>query len=381
MNPLHKVISIVAALFIAATPNAQTVKQIEVSGTAPYTDHVSLLKGGADMDMMIKFMFNEAENTLTVSLISYRELFTFQNDTRYRQAVRGFKLHPEKLPYVVEPEKDTTFKLAKTLRKDIRHKRKYIFKRWIEYESLQPRPCKYRMVNDYIEQQFDITNKATDVTVSIRDILVMERKESRKKTTYNLFFITDMDREYEIKIRRDPCFGKEDDIKASAASVESIKSAYTALNGKFGASSTARTPESRQLFEEMKAILEKQFPRKDESSACLEIRSNTEKYNSYVDSIGQMQCKYTIETEKADTLSMSADYILAMARKIDNNVNRWLLTTDKIEKKDLAASSKQIIEKISTAVKAATVITETQKAAIKIFNEAENYFYKTCVKG
>lgn len=62
---------------------AQTVKQIEVSQNVPYTDHLSLVKGSNDMDLIVKFIFDETENTLTASLISYKRLFVFQSDTRY----------------------------------------------------------------------------------------------------------------------------------------------------------------------------------------------------------------------------------------------------------------------------------------------------------
>ena len=54
---------------------AQTTKQIEVDGNEPYVDHVSLMEGSTDMDLLVKFMFDEPNNSLTVSLISYRKLF------------------------------------------------------------------------------------------------------------------------------------------------------------------------------------------------------------------------------------------------------------------------------------------------------------------
>ena len=79
----------VACCTVAVSLTAQTVKTIGVGQDAPYTDHVALLDDSRDMDLMVKFVFNEAENQLTVSLISYRSLFVFREDTRYKMAVNS----------------------------------------------------------------------------------------------------------------------------------------------------------------------------------------------------------------------------------------------------------------------------------------------------
>lgn len=43
------------------------------------------------------------------------------------------------------------------------------------------------MVNDYIEQKFDILHKVADVSITLRDILVMNEQISQGKMKYNLF--------------------------------------------------------------------------------------------------------------------------------------------------------------------------------------------------
>ena len=155
---------------------AQTTKQIEVDGNEPYVDHVSLMEGSTDMDLLVKFMFDEPNNSLTVSLISYRKLFVFQDNTRYSRAVWCFKLRPNKLSYVVESDEQARYKLTKALRKSIKPRRKHIFKRWIEYEGLQPQPTDYKMVNDYIEQTFDILHKeAPAICVPVLSVYLQSR--------------------------------------------------------------------------------------------------------------------------------------------------------------------------------------------------------------
>lgn len=381
MKFLNNVIYVLILFCFSSNLKAQTVKQIEVAGNAPYVDHISLMPGTTDMDLLVKFSFNEPNNSLTVNLISYRKLFVFQDNVRYSHAVRFHKLRPNRLPYVVESDEKARYKMMKPLRKSIKPKRKHIFKHWIEYEGLQPQPTEYKMVNDYIEQTFDILHKSADVSITLRDILVMSEQTSQKKIAYDFFFQTDLNRKYNIAIKRDPCFGKEKEIQAAAAQVENIKAGYTTLYQKFGQHSNLSTPEGEKIFNEMKALLLKQYPRKEATSACPDIQSNIETYNCYVDSIQGMQCNFQIIREKQTAmLALSAEYILTTARKIDNNTNKWLLSSDNIEKKDLEVACKQAIDLVETHVRQATEINNEQQAALGIFNKAKAYFLQTCLK-
>ena len=72
-----RTISLLLAISFSTMLSAQVVKEIAVSQKESYTDHLSLKKDTRDMDLMVKFVFNEEANTLTVSLISYRCLFVF----------------------------------------------------------------------------------------------------------------------------------------------------------------------------------------------------------------------------------------------------------------------------------------------------------------
>ena len=176
MKFLYNVIYVLILFCFSCNLKAQTVKQIEVAGNAPYVDHISLIPGTTDMDLLVKISFNESSNKLTVNLISYRKLFVFQDNVRYSHAVRFRKLRPNRLPYVVESDEKARYKMMKPLRKSIKPKRKHIFKQWIEYEGLQPQPTEYKMVNDYIEQTFDILHEVADVSITLRDILVMSEQ-------------------------------------------------------------------------------------------------------------------------------------------------------------------------------------------------------------
>lgn len=99
-----------------------------------------------------------------------------------------------------------------------------------------------------------------------------------------------------------------------------------------------------------------------------------------MDAIQNMQCKFQIIKEKQHVmLEISAEYILSMARKIDNSTNKWLLSSDDIEKSDIEATCNQIIDSIDTHVQQATDISHSQQEALAIFNKAKIYFRQTCL--
>ena len=163
---------------------AQTVKNVSVSQAQPFTDHISLDDDVTDKDIMVKFVFDEAANQLTVSHISYRNIFVFREDTRFKPAIKGRTIRPDMLPYVVTFDPTEKYRISKLFKSTVPKPRsKYVFHRWIDYEGLQPAPQEYAMVNDYISQTFDIQNKRSSVVVSLRDVLLMDdiSKKPNKK--------------------------------------------------------------------------------------------------------------------------------------------------------------------------------------------------------
>ena len=358
---------------------AQTVRTVRVSQEQSYTDHVSLKQDSRDMDLIVKFVFDEPNNVLTVSLMSYRNLFVFQDDVRYKQAVKRRKLVPDRLPYVVEADADMKYRLTKELRKQIvGSKKKHIFKRWVDYEGLQPQPMDYKMLNDYIEQKFDILNKDTLVTLSLYDVMVMEASQNKKKS-YDFLYYTNMDRKYEIHLDRNPCLGREEEIEMAEVAVENIRTNYVALKERYE-SHEALSKETLAVLEEMRAMLLKQFPSKKEANPCFSVRQQWETYNCYVDSIRQLE-KYVVAFESQQTvLTLGAEQILSVARIVDNNVASWLISTDVVEKEDLVKRSQMLIDEIVPYLMEDVVMDENQAAAVNLFRKAENYFRMTCIQ-
>ena len=363
---------------------AQTMKTITVSQQTPYTDHLTLAKDTRDMDLMVKFIFNEGDNTLTVSLISYRSLFVFWDQVRYKPAVWNGKVHQELLPYVVDENPKTKFKLSRAFKRSIPMPRKdHVFNRWITVDGLQPVPVPYKMVNSIIEQKYDIVGKRDLVKVTLRDILLADKKDTRvgKPERYEISLGTDLNLQYQVLINRDPCFGMEEEITAAQKATASAKNGAEAIKNRFGSGLVANK-EQLALFEQMKGLFVQQFPlHEGAASTCPTINQAWEEYNSYVNEISAMECSVSL-TGAAGVAGdgVNARLLLVKARQIDNLVSRWLLSNDTIERRDIITKCEEVIAEVDALVKQQGIKTAEQRNAFNVFREAQQYYKINCSK-
>ncbi len=375
---IRKTSLLLAALTVSSLLSAQMVKEITVSQENSYTDHISLKEDSRDMDLMVKFVFNEEANTLTVSLISYRSLFVFWDQVRYKPTFRCRTLRPKMLPYVVESDPDDRFRVSKVFKWSIpKPRKKYVFNRWNSYEGLQPTPQDYKIMNDYINQTFDILNKRDQVSVTLRDVFVMEHTDVRD---YEIFFGKDLYTQYQVTIERDPCFGKDDDIKSAQDAEKSIAAAYASFNDKYG-SGKVTSNESLQLFLEMQDLLIKQYPRKETQSDCPDIQAAYDSYNQYVESISRMRCVVVTAAPAGAANGLAGilpKTLLLKARQIDQIVARWMNSRDIMERRDLVKQGDKLAKEGEADISSQGAYTTEQKQAVNVFREAVRYFNKTC---
>ena len=343
---------------------AQTVRAISVAQGSSYTDHISLKEDSKDMDLMVKFVFAEETNTLTVTLISYRILFVFWDNVHYTPLFKGRKLRPERLPYVVE--------YAQT-------RSEFYFQRWIDYEGLQPAPQDYKMVNDFISQTFDIQNKRTQVTVRLHDVFLMDKVEKKKYNRYEIPFGRDLDLTYQVTIVRNPCFGQDEDISAAQNALKGISASYASLKGKYS-SGVVGSQEALKIFEELKSTVQGQFPHKDVQSSCPDIQTAWDGYNHVVDSIAALKCVVQSEDSvmrgfgSPETLTI----LMSKSRQIDKLVSRWLISDDLVERRDAVTQCENLISEVNAMIGKSTGYTAEQRQVIATFRAAEQYFHHTC---
>ena len=357
------------------------VRDITVSQDQPYTDHVSMEGDATDKDIMVKFVFDEAANQLTVSLISYRMIFVFREDVRYKPLIKGRTIRPDQLPYVVAFDPSDKFRISKLFKSTVPKPRKqYVFHRWIDYERLQPAPQEYSMVNDYISQTFDIQNKSNSVVVKLRDVMLMnDISKHLNKRQYEIGFGRDLYTEYRVNIQRNPCFGMEENIASAKAALEGISKSFHSMKEKYG-SGTVTSEDLMTVFKELQNTLKKQYPRKDTLTSCPDLQQIFEKYNMYADYIARMKCKLvdTIAEKGMLINGVSERMLLSKARVIDSSVARWLLSADPLERRDIIKNIDNIIKTMNEDIKSQGVYTKEQREALSVFREAERYYRNNC---
>lgn len=360
--------------------SAQTVKNITVSQEQPYTDHISLEGDVTDKDIMVKFVFDEAANQLTVSLISHRMIFVFREDVRFKPLIKGRKIRPDMLPYVVTYDPNDQYRISKLFKSTVpKPFKQYVFHRWIDYEGLQPAPQEYRMVNDYISQTFDILKKRNSVVVRLRDVMLMnDVSKHLDKRRFEIPFGRDLYTEYLVDIQRNPCFGMDEDIVSAKTALEGVRKSYNSLRRRFG-NGVVDSQESLTAFENLKDQLAEQYPRKEIQSLCPEIQQTLETYNAYTDSISQIKCKYVPSNAgKIASDGLNARMLLTKARQIDAAVSRYLLSTDPIERRDIILQTENTIKTVHEAINGQRAYTDDQRQALQVFREAERYFRNNC---
>lgn len=381
MKTNHRIVLLLFGLLWLLGLQAQTVRTIQVAQGASYTDHISLKEDSKDMDLMVKFVFNEENNTLTVTLISYRMLFVFWDNVHYKPLIKGRTLRPDQLPYVVDTKPKDKYKVTKLFRATVPEPRAdFYFQRWIDYEGLQPVPQEYKMVNDFISQPFDIQNKRTNVTVRLHDVFLMEKVEKKKYNRYDIPFGRDLDLVYQVNIVRNPCFGLDEDVAAAKNALDGVSKNYASFKKKYG-SGVLNSEESLKLFEDLKSTLLGQFQHKEVQSECSDIQAAWDDYNNYIDSISRMRCVVRTTEDVIASAGLTPEnltILLTKSRQIDKMVSRWLISSDIMERRDLEAQCANLISEVNAMIGKNGGHTPEQREAIATFRAAERYYQNTC---
>ena len=378
---IKKIILMMAGCLMALGLHAQTVRTITVAQGQSYTDHLSLKVDSKDMDMMVKFVFDEDANQLSVSLISYRTIFVFWDRVRLKPLVKGRTIRPDQLPYVVTYDPKDKYKITKLFKSTVPKPRKtFYFQRWMDYDGLQPVPQEYNMVNDYITQTFDILNKRNLVTFSLHDIFLMDKTEKKKYNLYEIPFGRDVNIEYQVTIQRNPCLDFGDEIASSQKALEGLTTSFKTLKKNYGGGK-ALSQEALKAFEDLKKNLLEQYPPKTDSTPCPDLTSVWETYNQYVDSVKSIHCVLAQDDNSGGELGIPTDngkVILMKARQLDRTVSRWLVSKDANERRDLIRTGQGLIDEVNGIIGNRQGSNQAQRQAISMFRAAERYFNNTC---
>lgn len=350
---------------------------IAISANNPFAEIIPTKKDAKDMTVHLKIQFDEPNNVLIVSFTSSHNLFGFKNSSLYKNVIRDKKISVERLPYKVQSEVGMTYRLSKDVREKIAGENsKHIFKPLVSTTGLHAQTSEYVMVTDTLVQKFDIVGDTT-ITVALGDIMMMERSVS-KKNRYDIIHYADLDKHYEIRIGRNPCLGKQEELENTKVLLDNIAADYTTLLGKYPPMENLNA-ETLFSLDEVRLKLEAKYPKVETTSECPQIQKMLEDYNSYVDSIAKLADIKAEFAHKRPKLTVSADQLLAVARMVDANVSSYLVSNDVVEKADLVKRNKKLIDDINKKLFKNMRMDKEQRKALTLFKNAEKYFNETCL--
>lgn len=359
---------------------AQTNKPITLSDKNPYAEAITLKCGTEEVNANATFTFDESANTVTVTLKSDRKLFVFWEDIKYRKAFQWRKLRTDRLPYSLTGNTSDQFRSVRHFRKELpKHHSSYEFHAWASAESMQAVETERKIVNDSLTQVFTLADTRTDVSIRLRDMLVLNEVKQKGITHYyELSFGGDVNTVYSITLQRNPCLGKDEELKAAENALGAIQRSYQSFKTIYD-KGVVNSEEGEQMFHELQDALQTQFPLYQDSSICPAVQQAWMQYNQWNDSIKALSVTLNLPAEEVEQdHALNAKTILANARLIDSNVARWLVTTDAMERTDLVTQCRDIMSDTNNMIIKNGTRTKEEREAVAVFRKAEQYFKRTC---
>lgn len=370
-----------------------------VSDGAPYEETMDIPCDEKGLSLTAHIFYDEALDILSFSLAPNRPAIFFRADTRYKDVYKSGKVFvPQKLSYRALSYSGAKYKLSPQVFKLYSPNRKmHLYNKWIgdispnlellPAESSEDSSSSLLVTNDSLLLRFKLKPGAEKVSFKLRNVLVIETLKKNPKNGKEKVRITgekDLNTTFNITIHRDPCFGTAALADSLFIETEKIKLAYSRLRESCP-DGMVRSEEEEGLFRQHRMLLLAQFPPFGSTSECSSVQELSAKYNSYIDSIRTAPCKLDLKINEveqffADQNKVSTELIVSSARRLNDMALRLMTATDPLEKSDIADSGEDIIADIHKQATEKGVSGDDKAEAIKLFNEAVEYFRLVVIK-
>lgn len=373
---------------------AQNVKEVSVSGSAPYEEAVEVPCDEKGLTLNVRMIFDEENDVLSLSLVPNRPVIFYRQDVVYKD-IFGLskKLKVEKMPYPVQMSPASSYTLLKTLYKQYPKKKKsHAFNRWLgnvsaNMQELCPEITEAgeaapMVTTDSLFRRFKISSSASRVSFKLRSVqtvdLVVKNKNGKSK--YSITGEADLNTTFNVSLERNPCYGASQLKSAVDNQIAQVRKAYHRLL-EACPGGNSKSEEECAVFNEHRKYLETQFPVLDLNSECPDIIAACEQYNAYVDSIQKAPCVYTPQADIEDILNdpnrVPSDVLVVSARKLNSMAVQVLMTHDVVEKKDVYDQGRMLIDEIIGRIRSNGVTGDDQEQAVELFFSAVDFWNKT----
>ena len=392
---------ITGATTLVAQQKEQQVKDAAVSDGSLYEDIVNVPFDDKGLDITVHIAFDETDNLLTLSLTGTRQMFVFQDDTYRKKAFTGWfsrrSFHPERLSYPTLVEPKTKYKLTSPVVKSFnKPRKKHLFNKWITNVSKALTPLASPLTSvtpDSIVQTFSIDPKATKVSFTLRNILVLDTKEpmaqaaekrnSGKTIHYRFVLDHDLATTYNVQLKRNPCFGARRAIDSLRTRVAEVRNSYRRLQ-KSCPTGKATSDTEVNIFNQHRQYLLARYAPIADSTKCSDLQTAYDAYNSYVDSIAGAPCVYIPVDNSGSTLAasmgISPETMIAAAKRLDDIVASIMVSRDPVEIRDLRNLGRDIIRSVNANLSTKNFHDDEQRRALAVLRKAEEYFLSITMK-
>ncbi len=378
-------ISLIIALALCCG-TAEAQKRIDISASEPFSDHIDLSGGNDGKDIIVTFAFDEGQNKLTMTLLSYNRIVVLPQDIAMKGVAKGRRIRIERLPFVLQAPQNTSLYVSKDLKRMLAKRApKNMLRHWMDCDNLTAQTRECRLVNDYVTQTFQFLYEGqTEATVALHDIYLLRdiSKKGKKQSKQELYYGTDLDRTYIITIHRDPCLGKEAEIAARTQRAADVADTWLTLQKGVESLERSYSPHADSIFTDQVDLAERTYSRIDSVYECPDLRAATNEYNAYADSLltlrprieqlRQAHAEPPKENTKPTTVPVpdASTSLTNIARQLDIVTTQSLNATDYARKADLLSQGQALVARGEQLMKGG----RCSAKSIEIFQKARQYF-------
>ncbi|GEM_PF-5711183 len=351
---------------------------------------------GREPVVELRLSFNELNNTVWVQLTSARNIFGLQSSNRYEEVFSkgyifhyGGKFKSVNLPYEVNMDPKNKPRMKKYVMKEIgkykKRRYKHYLRPWVNSTDMMTSEAPCDMLTTHLERVFRVHPGEDSTFIQLRDLFLLDHKGMSTRS-YKKFVINqhlDLNLEYNLLLRRDPCLGKQAEIDSCTVRLAELRQAHATLLKAYPAGKALSAVDFDAFYAERDSLL-RIYPMKDQNEKCIDLRELNISYNLCVDSIIAHQRtlkQAAIEGALIKSLEgakeLDAMNLMYKARQLDELTGLWLVAKTHTERQNIRQQCSRVMREAEKLKDGRKVVNDEQRNALNTYDRAMKYYSET----
>ena len=367
-----------------------------VSADSAYEDVVEIPFDPQGARVKVSLSYDEGKDQLRAVMRVDRPFIALASEQPVKRIFSDCRnLRPQKLGYEVMVPPVTKFHLLRRVyRTWAKPRSRHIVNPFIQtdttfavVDTMRVRP----LVPDSVVTVLQLTPRTDKTTITLRNLFILQSHTPKSfplpfplsliwksKPHYDIVCDRDLNRQYEIHIQRDPCFGTESRQQSLSLLADEVRDSWHRLISSAPGLKVS-SKEALQLFEQHKAFLQDKYRPVGRDVKCAAMLGLIDAYNAYVDSIGKVECQYVPPMEETEAgkailaINLPPAVLQTAARQIDQAMAQYLVSKDPIEKHDLIVRIRDIKASTDEKIRQFGIHTPEQRNAKSLYDKSVSY--------